>query len=200
MDQLELFIDPVCPWTWLSARWLWAVEREVWLVVRMSFVSLLELNREDSANPWLVTMREGRRAQRVMAALRAAGDEARIVELYRRIGALTFEVGRVLEAGVLAEALAAAGVPSELRAAADDERLDAAVLAEHQRAMALAGPDVGSPVLARLGGDRGFYGPIVDRPLVGEDALRVWGVVSAALETPAFFELKRGRGGEPRFA
>lgn len=200
MDQLELFVDPVCPWTWLTSRWLESVEAELGLSVRYSVVSLLELNGDDPANPWIDIMRAGRRLQRVMVRLLAAGDDARAGALYRAAGRATFEVGRTLDADLVRELAEGLGLQDEQIAAADDARLDAAVLAEHQRAMRLAGPDVGSPVLARLGGDRGFYGPIVDRPLAPDEAVRLWRIVEGALDEPALFEIKRGRAVEPRFA
>lgn len=200
MDQLELFVDPVCPWTWLTSRWLESVEAELGLTVRYSVVSLLELNGDDPSNPWIEAMRQGRRLQRVMVRLLAAGDDARVSALYRAAGRATFEGGRTLDAELVRELGEGLGLSDEDIAAADDGRLDAAVVTEHQRAMRLAGPDVGSPILARRGGERGFYGPIVDRPLAPDEAVRLWHIVEGVLDTPALFEIKRGRAVEPRFA
>jgi len=196
--RLELFVDPVCPWTWLTQRWLASLEEPLGLDLRLQCVSLLELNREDPANPWLEPMRQGRRAQRVWCALAERGGEALALSLYRAFGEATFEVGRQWDAEVLEATLEARGL-GELAQAADDPRWDAVVLAQHRRALELGGPDVGSPILARVGGTHGIYGPIIDRPLEAQDARRLWDAVAFVLDEPWFFELKRGRTVEPRF-
>ena len=63
--------------------------------------------------------------------------------------------------------------------------------------MQLAGPDVGSPVLALPGHDRGIYGPIVSPAPTGKDALRLWDSLVTLFDVPGFYELKRGRTGAP---
>ena len=78
-------------------------------------------------------------------------------------------------------------------AAADDESWDDTITASVAEAMDLAGPDVGSPIIAVPSADRAFFGPIVSPPPTGDDALALWSVLETALGVDGFFELKRGR-------
>ena len=69
----------------------------------------------------------------------------------------------------------------------------------HKQAMALGGPDVGSPILGFAGPDGpvGFYGPIMSRVPVGAEAVRVFEATRTLATTAGFFELKRTRDEEP---
>ena len=78
-------------------------------------------------------------------------------------------------------------------AAADDGSWDIAITESVAQAMDLAGPDVGSPIIAIPATGHGFFGPIVSPPPTGDDALALWSVVGTAITIPGFFELKRGR-------
>ena len=62
-----------------------------------------------------------------------------------------------------------------------------------KEALQLAGPDVGSPVLAHGTPRVGFFGPIVNPGPRGEQAARLLDLVLQATDIEGFFELKRGR-------
>jgi hypothetical protein len=98
------------------------------------------------------------------------------------------------------KALAAAGLPAELAAAADDERFDAVLTAETTLALDRAGPDVGTPIVT-FGPPDGpsFFGPVLSRVPRGQDAVDLWDATERLARFPGFAELKRALREPPRF-
>ncbi len=104
--------------------------------------------------------------------------------------------------GNLAAALADAGLPEAIAEVAESTAYDEAIRSSHARAIALAGGDIGTPVLsvAGPGGERvGFFGPVVSPAPTGEAAGRLWDGFLMLAGVPGFFEVKRTRTEEPRF-
>ncbi len=130
-----------------------------------------------------------------MAALDEAGDLAGAARFYTALGDRVHRGGRTLDRSVVAEALAAAGLSGPTADALDDPAWDDAIAAATRTAVEAAGGGIGSPVVLWPATGRATSGPIVSPPPAGADALRLWDAVTAALDVPGFFELKRGREG-----
>ena len=193
---VDVWLDPACPWAWLTSRWLVEVARVRPISLRWNVMSLVILNEAEEPSPeWEEWEQQARAAVRVLVAGRQHGGDAVVGPLYSAIGRRIHLDDRSCDATVLAEALAEAGLPPELLEAGDSDAYDEAVRAEHDRGMAYVGQEVGTPVIAVDG--RGLFGPVVSPAPTGEDAGRVWDAVAVLLAHPSFFELKRTRDRRP---
>jgi 2-hydroxychromene-2-carboxylate isomerase len=207
-STVDFFFDPVCPWAWITSRWLEEVAARRPLEVRWRFISLRLLNADkDYATHFPPGYTEGHtlglRLLRVAAATRASAGNEAVGRLYAGLGQLIHRSGaglmRLNEGGV-EKALAAAGLPVELTAALDDDRLDPVLREETQLALDRAGPDVGTPVLT-LGAPDGpsFFGPVISRIPRGEEAVELWEATERLARFPGFAELKRALREPPQF-
>lgn len=196
----EIWVDPLCPWAWMTSRWLVEVERLRGNPVQVRIMSLAYLNRDrDLPEEYRLVLTEGWKPVRVlMAAKMLYGDEA-VRALYDQMGERIHPGGRKLTEidAVIAESIAAAGLPDSLVNAANDTDLDQAVIKEHHAGVDQVGNDVGTPIVAVAG--VAFFGPVVTPTPRGEDALRLWDGIVLAASTPGFYELKRSRTKGPDF-
>ena len=98
---------------------------------------------------------------------------------------------------LIAESLAAVGLPASLIDVAATDAIDDDLRAYHASAMERVGNDVGTPVVAL--GDAAFFGPVLTRIPRGEEAGEVFDGAVALARYPHFFELKRSRSERPQF-
>jgi hypothetical protein len=192
-DALDVVFhfDPICPWTWLTSRWLTEVAGARSLTLGFRSLSLRIVN--DVPPGKHEALDAGFAALRVVEALAAAGDHARAAALYTALGDEVHRGKRPLDRALLAEVLAASGLPAAITTAADDAGWDAAVADATRTAVEAGGGGIGSPVIRWPVTGRATSGPIVSPPPTGDDALRLWDAVCTAIEIPNFYELKRGR-------
>jgi len=195
----EMWFDPICPWAWLTSRWLMEVEQVRDVEVTWSVMSLAILNDgRDFSESYLEKMEASRGPVRVIvAAAREHGPKV-VKALYDAMGSRIHLGGEEDYRKVIAEALEEVGLPAELIGFADTTEVDAELGESHQRAMDLVGDDVGTPVIS-VGGIA-FFGPVVSPAPVGEDAGRLWDGALLVGSTPGFFEIKRTRTVGPIFA
>ena len=197
---VTFYVDPGCPWTWLSAGWLAEVAAQRDLTVRWRTFSLALLNEGRPVPPQLDTPehRAGRavagQALRVLQAAADVGDDAAAGRFYLEFGRRFHGSGVHPDVAMVTAAAEAAGA-TPLLEAANDPGLDGAIAASLETALDLAGPDIGSPVLHVDGSPRAFFGPIVSPAPTGEEALRLWDAIVVLTTSPSFFEIKRGRSG-----
>ncbi len=203
MTDVDFWFDPICPWAWMTSRWMLEVETVRDARARWHTMSLAVLNEgRDLPDDYRDLMARAWGPVRVLtAARRQHGDEVTL-PLYTAMGTRIHPGGRSDFAEICAEALAEVGLPAELCAAADTDALDAELRAEHHRGMAPVGLDVGTPVI-HVPGPEGttiaFFGPVVTPTPRGDAAGQLWDGVLAVAGTPGFFELKRTRTAAPDF-
>jgi predicted DsbA family dithiol-disulfide isomerase len=192
-EHIDFWFDPACPFTWRTSRWLHEVagQRPVEITWRLMSLSVLNAGK-DVPEQYREPMRQGVRALRVLAAAQEAGGQDAVARLYTALGTRRHEHGKDYEDGVLQDAVAEAGLPASVAAAADEERYDATVLASHEEGQRRVGTEVGSPVTA-VGGGRGFFGPVVVPVPTGAEALRLLDAVRLLASVPSFSELKGAR-------
>jgi len=195
--HVEYFFDPACPWTWLTSRWLVDATRRRGIDVRWRSLSLAVVNEGRIPDRYADRMRTAVRAHRLLAALRDANRNDLVGAVYTAIGTRVHDGGGGPHRHLVREAATAAGA-AEWLGACDDESWDAAVKASTAEAIDLAGPDVGSPVLAHGDPRVAMFGPILNPGPRGDAGARLLDLVLAAAEIDGFFELKRGRGEGPR--
>lgn len=195
--DVEFWFDPICPWCWMTSRWAAEVARERGFAIAWHPISLAIINEGRDTGSHAEGHRQGQRMGRVVEAARVAHGEDVVGALYTELGERIHPGGRDDFDAIIAESLAAAGLPDGLAAAADAADGDAQLRANTDHALAIAGPDVGVPIISVDG--VAFFGPVVTPAPSGEQALRLWDGIVAAASVPGFYELKRGRTVGPRF-
>jgi hypothetical protein len=197
-DLVDFWFDPICPWAWMTSRWMDEVSRVRDVEVRWHVMSLAVLNEGRELSPEYVEMmgRAWAPVRVVTAARHAHGDDV-VKPLYDAIGGRIHPGGQPDYRAAVIGALAQVGLPGELIEAADSTEHDEALRAGHRSGIELVGEDVGTPVVAVNG--VAFFGPVVSPAPKGEDAGRLWDGCVLVAGTPGFFELKRTRTQGPVF-
>jgi 2-hydroxychromene-2-carboxylate isomerase len=197
--QLDFWFDPLCPWAWITSRWVLEVEKVRPVQARWHVMSLAVLNegKEDMPDRYKEFMRQAWGPVRVcIAAEQKLGPEA-LLPLYTALGTRFHQDKLERDRTTIEAALAEAGLPAELADAMDDESYDDALRASHKDGMDRVGYEVGTPVISVNG--TSFFGPVVSPIPRGEDAARLWDGVLLVASTDGFFELKRSRTRDPIF-
>lgn len=192
------WFDPLCPWAWVTSRWMLEVESVRPVTVRWHVMSLAVLNEGREMNPeYERFMRQAWGPVRVVTAARLAHGDDVVLPLYTAMGTRLHPQGRTDLAAVVAESLAEVGLPAGLAAAMTSTDYDAELRRSHQAGMDPVGTDVGTPVIQVEG--VAFFGPVVTPIPRGEAAGRLWDGVRLVAGTDGFFELKRSRTVSPAF-
>ncbi len=197
--QLDFWFDPLCPWAWITSRWVLEVEQVRPVQARWHVMSLAVLNedKDDMPERYKALMRTAWGPVRVcIAAEQKFGPEV-VLPLYTALGTRFHHEKAERDRATIEAALAEAGLPTELADAMDDESYDEAVRASHKDGMDRVGYEVGTPVISVNG--TSFFGPVVSPIPRGEDAARLWDGVLLIAGTDGFFELKRSRTRDPIF-
>ena len=196
--SVEMWFDPICPWAWLTSRWLMEVEQVRDVEVTWSVMSLAVLNdgRELPAEYSSTMERSWGPVRVIVAAARDHGPGV-IKPLFDAMGTRIHLHGEEDYLQVISAALQEIGLPADLLRFATSSDVDDDVRVSHDRAIALVGEDVGTPVIAMAGS--AFFGPVVTPAPKGEAAGRLWDGWALMAGTPGFFELKRTRTQRPMF-
>lgn len=197
-QQVDLWVDPACPWAWITSRWLLEAAAVRDLDVRFHVMSLAVLNENRELSPeyteWLKT------AYGPVRVLIAAEDRHgnQVVEpLYSAMGTRRHVRQEKEWDEIITKSLADVGLDVELAASADATDFDERLRASHTEGMDPVGYDVGTPVIHV--DDIAFFGPVVTPAPKGEAAGRLFDGVMMVASTPGFYEIKRSRTDEPSF-
>lgn len=197
-QPVEMWFDPICPWAWMTSRWLMQVEQVRPVRVTWSVMSLAVLNEGRELPPQYVELmaKAWGPVRVIIAAQQAHGDKV-VKKLYDAMGTRIHLQGMKDFDEVIAAALAECKLPAELAKAAPQKKNDPALKRSHKRAISLVGTDVGTPVIS-VGGVA-FFGPVMSPAPKGEAAGRLWDGCVLVAGTPGFYELKRTRTVGPIF-
>lgn len=195
--KVEFWFDPVCPFCWMTSRWVISVGPERDLDIDWLPISLLFKNELEPEDPLYDKVLRTHALLRVVESVRAAGHADRIGELYTRFGRHIHHEER-LHFDVAAE-LEAIGLDVAHAEALTDDAFDLPIRASMDEGLELTGDEVGTPIIAITGsaGRVALFGPVITEFPAGEAGLRLWDGYIAMVETPGFFELKRTRVGTP---
>jgi len=208
--DLNFYFDPVCPFAWMTSKWVRQVAAQRDYAVDWRFISLRLLNAHiDYASHFPPEYEAGHtaglRLLRVAARVRAEHGREAVGPLYEAFGRHIFEVDEQPAPAVggsrdhAASILAEAGLPTSLADAVDDASADAGIQAETDEALSLTGRDVGTPILHfRPPQGVAFFGPVISRLPSEEEAVELWDHVVALAGFPGFAELKRSLRERPQ--
>jgi hypothetical protein len=213
--DLHFYFDPVCPFAWMTSKWVRIVATQRDYRVDWRFISLRMLNAHiDYAAHFPPNYEEGHtaglRLLRVAARVRAEQGRDAVGPLYEAIGTRIFDTSREVDPlsasdqgarRMLEPLLGDVGLPTDLADAIDDQTLDDEIRAETEEALALTGRDVGTPILHfQPPGGTAFFGPVISRLPSADDAAELWDHVIALASFPGFAEIKRSLRERPQLA
>ncbi len=196
---VDFWFDPLCPWAWMSSRWLLEVEKVRPIAPSFHVMSLAYLNADkDIPEAYRKKLEPAWGPVRVaIAAAQAEGDQV-LLPLYTALGNRIHLEGRDIDRALIVEALEEVGLPRSLADAAESTAYDEDLKKSHHAGMDQVGMEVGTPVISTEG--VAFFGPVVTPAPRGEAAGRLWDGVLLVAATPGFFELKRTRDRDPDFS
>ncbi len=202
--EVDVWVDPMCPWAWMTAQWLMQVEQVRDVKTRFNIMSLSYLNdgREGLSDEYRKMMENGWGPVRIALAVEQEGGKDALREYYLKLATLRHNKKRGFSSSSYKEALARAGMSADLANRASDASLDEAVKASHHAGMDPVGDEVGTPVIhfpRKDGGSRAYFGPVITPPPTGEDAGLLWDGLLAMAQVDGFYELKRSRSEGPAF-
>ncbi|GAA3280597.1 DsbA family protein [Paenarthrobacter aurescens] len=198
VNKADFWFDPVCPFAWITSRWIGEVEQVRGIETEWHVMSLSVLNEgRDLPEDYRAMMDDSWGPVRVIIAAQEIHGSSYVKPLYDAMGEQIHHEGNKDRASVIRKALAETGLPAELARFADSEEYDAQLRASHESGISLVGQDVGTPVVAVNG--TAFFGPVLTRIPRGEEAGKIWDATVTLAGYPHFFELKRSRTESPEF-
>jgi len=193
MAVVDVWFDPSCPYTWVTANWLLEVDRVRPIQLRWNIMSLSVLNEDKEIDPegdtegylWLPV--------RICAAVEREYGQTGLRDFY-------FALGRRLHQGAewdpegIPQALMEAGIPVSIADQAWNTEYDTTIRASHDRGIRLVGTHVGTPIVAVTDQGRqvAWFGPVLSRVPRGEAAGALFDAVATMVATAGFHEIKAG--------
>lgn len=193
--EVDFWFDPLCPWTWITSRWMSDVAQRRNLNVAWHIASLAILHTTGQADDESAARHpsaiDGLDYGRVVTAVKELQGAQYVKPLYNALGERIHVEGMKDPAEIIPAALEAAGLPAEFARYATSDEFDGQLWESHFDGIDRVGKDVGLPIIAMNGA--AIFGPVVSPAPTGDAALRIWDAVVTLTSHDGFFELKRTR-------
>jgi 2-hydroxychromene-2-carboxylate isomerase len=201
-EDVQFWFDPLCPWAWITSRWMLEVEKvrpvhTDWRIMSLAYLNLIQHEGKGLSEDYRERMSKAWGPVRVCAAAAARSGPGVLGPLYTAIGTRFHNQGRREDPAVIPEALAEAGLPAALADAAESTEFDQLIKDSHNEAFDEVGLDVGTPVIRIRG--KAMFGPVITPAPKGEAAGELWDGLALVIKADGFFELKRSRNRKPSF-
>lgn len=207
--DLEFYFDPVCPWAWITSRWVTNVQQLRNYEVSWKFISLRMINAERGYagnSVYEQIHNAGLASLRVASAARAQGGNASVAAVYTALGNAIHIGGRREELvndpkSFLLSMVADAGLPAEVASAYEDSTHDEVIRYETEAALSRTGKDVGTPILTfnpKSANEASLFGPVISKAPKGDEAMKLWDAVQTIAES-GVAEIKRSLRAAPQF-
>ena len=207
--DLEFYFDPVCPWAWITSRWVTNVQQLRNYEVSWKFISLRMVNAERGYagnSVYEQIHNAGLASLRVASAARAQGGNASVAAVYTALGNAIHVGGRREELvndpkSFLLSIVADAGLPAEVASAYEDSTHDEVIRYETEAALSRTGKDVGTPILTfnpKSANEASLFGPVISKAPKGDEAMKLWDAVQTIAES-GVAEIKRSLRAAPQF-
>ncbi len=204
---VEVFVDPSCPWAWITTRWLKEVApaRDLDLTWRSYCIEIRDdydvapTIPEDRRDAVIAAHALSHQMLRIFEAARARAGEGAVDALLTEWGKRFFARGTTRDQSLLSVCLDASGLDASLVEAANDEKWDAPIVDAMEVAYQFGGPKTQTPtIVVRSDPPHGYKGPVMAPAPTGERAIRMWDAIQVLSEEPGFFEITRPRANPPR--
>jgi hypothetical protein len=207
VTNVEVFVDPSCPWAWITCQWVREIapQRDLSVTWRSYCMEI----RDDYGVSPTMAHEHGERAiaahavahrmLRIFEAARSRAGEHAVDALFTEWGPRFFVRERPLDDVLLSECLASSGLDADLIDAADDDKWDAPIVESMEVAYAFGGPKTQTPTIVVCADPPyGFKGPVMAPAPIGPAAIRLWDAIQVLAQEPGFFEITRPRANKPR--
>ena len=211
MADLHFHFDPICPWAYLTSRWVVEVQQQRGYDVSWKFISLFMINNNRGYSEGNKQHQDGHmaglQALRVASAARAAAGNEAVAAVYSAFGQAIHVAKRRPATAVEMKdfartVLTEAGLNSQWADSATDELHDEVIRYETTRALELTGKDVGTPILVfhpDKPNQASFFGPVISAIPRGPEAIRLWDAIETLATTSGMAELTRSLRSAPKF-
>jgi len=207
--DLEFYFDPVCPWAWITSRWVTNVQQLRNYEVSWKFISLRMVNAERGYagnSVYEQIHNAGLASLRVASAARAQGGNPSVAAVYTALGNAIHVGGRREELvndpkSFLLSIVADAGLSSDIALAYEDSTHDEVIRFETEAALSRTGKDVGTPILTfnpKSANEASLFGPVISKAPKGDEAMKLWDAVQTIAES-GVAEIKRSLRAAPQF-
>jgi 2-hydroxychromene-2-carboxylate isomerase len=201
-EDVQFWFDPLCPWAWITSRWMHEVEkvrpvRTEWRIMSLAYLNLVQHEGKGLSEEYVERMSKAWGPVRVCAAAAAEAGPQVLGPLYTALGTRIHNEGRREDPAIVAEALAEVDLPESLAAAAESPEFDESIKKSHHEAFDDVGLDVGTPVVRIRG--KALFGPVITPAPKGAEAGALWDGLVLVSQADGFFELKRSRDRRPSF-
>jgi 2-hydroxychromene-2-carboxylate isomerase len=198
-SKADFWFDPMCPFAWVTSRWIGEVEgvRNISTEWHVMSLAMLNAGRDELPEEYKAFLTQAWAPVRVITAAAEQHGTEYVKALYDAMGTKIHNEGNKDIAEVIAKSLAEVGLPAELASAGGNDDVDASLRTSHEAGISLVGQDVGTPIVAFNG--TAFFGPVLTRIPRGEEAGRLWDASVTLASYPYFFEIKRSRNESPVF-
>src|SRR4051794_10712116 len=183
----DFWFDPLCPFAWITSRWILEVQQVRDIDVRWHVMSLAYLNQDkDIPDSYRELLAPAWGPVRVLIAAAQRHGDGVLFPLYTAMGNRIHLEKQQIDRAMIEASIAEVGLEPDLVEAMDDPSYDEAVARSHHEGMDQVGDDVGTPTISVNGA--AFFGPVLSRIPRGEDAGRIWDGAVALASYPYFFE------------